>query len=143
MTVNSNEDVDGYNKAVVRFEWDKIAFLIVEDVDINYQILETVLKKTNSRVIWAQNGKEGVDSFRLEKNIDIILMDLQMPVMDGFEATKIIRSINPKVTIIAYTAYAYEGVSEKIILAGANECLIKPFNSKKLLNTIRKYLFKS
>ncbi len=141
MTELSKETLESYNSEIAKYEWKVLTFLIAEDVDINYQILAEGLKKTNVTIYWAKNGKETIELFNKHKDIKLILTDLQMPEMDGFEATRKMREINNKIPIIAYTAYAYEGVSEKILLAGANECLLKPFANKKLLNTIRKYLF--
>jgi len=137
-TKNNQVDI---NSEIARYEWKVLTFLIAEDVDINYQILAEGLKKTNVTIHWAKNGKEAIELFNKHKDIKLILTDLQMPEMDGFEATRKMREIDKKIPIIAYTAYAYEGVTEKILLAGANECLLKPFANKKLLNTIRKYLF--
>ena len=143
MTELSKESIESYNTDIAKYEWKVLSFLIAEDIDINYQILAEGLKKTNVNIFWAKNGKEAVELFKKREEINLILTDLQMPEMDGFEATRKIREINKKVPIIAYTAYAYEGVKEKILLAGANECLLKPFATKKLLNTMRKYLFMS
>ena len=137
----SNNAVENYNSEIAKFEWKALTFLIAEDVDINYQILEEGLKKTKVNILWAKNGKEAVDLFSKNEDISLVLTDLQMPVMDGFDSTREMRESNKDIPIIAYTAYAYEGVTEKIVLAGANECLLKPFANKKLLNTLRKYLF--
>ncbi len=136
-------ELSDYNQKILRYEWDSLVILIAEDVDINYMFLAEALKKTKAQLLWAKNGQEAVDMVTVNDAINVLVTDIQMPVKDGFVATREIRAIRPKLPVIAYTAYSYEGVKDKMILAGAQECLIKPFDSRQLLITIRKYLFKS
>ncbi|HBB91902.1 MAG: hypothetical protein A2X22_09635 [Bacteroidetes bacterium GWF2_49_14] len=136
-------ELSAYNQKILRYEWDSLIIVIAEDVDINYMFLAEAMKKTKAQLLWAKNGQEAVDLIKVNDAIDVLVTDIQMPVKDGFMATREIRAMRPKLPIIAYTAYSYEGVKEKMILAGAQECLIKPFDSRQLLITIRKYLFKS
>jgi PAS domain S-box-containing protein len=120
-------------------KWDKKSLLVVEDVDSNYQILEALLKKTGIKLHWAKDGKEALEY--CQKNCpDAILMDIQLPVMDGYEVTKEILSIHPKIPIIAQTAYAQSGEKEKILNAGCIDYITKPIDSKLLFETIDKYL---
>jgi len=114
--------------------------LIVEDVESNFLYLNAVLSKIKARILWAKNGREAVDIFRNEKQIDLILMDLQMPEMNGYEATKIIKQENPDIPIIAQTAFAMSDDREKALEAGCDDYLAKPIKSKDLLNTVEKYL---
>jgi two-component system cell cycle response regulator DivK len=114
--------------------------LIVEDVESNFLYLNAVLSKIKAHIFWAKNGREAVDIFRNEKQIDLILMDLQMPEMNGYEATKIIKLENPGVPIIAQTAFAMSDDREKALDAGCDDYLAKPIKSKDLLNTVEKYL---
>ncbi|MEL7585826.1 MAG: response regulator [Prolixibacteraceae bacterium] len=114
--------------------------LVVEDVESNFLYLNAVLSKINANIFWAKNGKEAVDIFRNQKNIDLILMDLQMPEMNGYEATRIIKLENPLVPIIAQTAFAMSDDREKALEAGCDDYLAKPIKSKDLLNTVEKYL---
>lgn len=134
-------ETNEYNQKILRYEWDSLIFLIAEDIDTNYIFLSEALKKTKVQILWAVNGQEAVDICKSGIDIDLIITDIQMPVKDGFAATSEIQAINPKIPIIAYTAYAYEGLRERILLAGARECLFKPFDHRQLLITIRKYLF--
>jgi two-component system cell cycle response regulator DivK len=136
-------ELSSYNQKILRYEWDALIVVIAEDIDINYMFLAEAFKKTKAQLMWAKNGQEAVDMFNANHAIDVLVTDIQMPVKDGFVATREIRAMKPKLPIIAYTAYSYEGVKEKMLLAGAQECLIKPFDSRQLLITIRKYLFKS
>lgn len=114
--------------------------LVVEDVESNFLYLNAVLSKIKANIFWAKNGKEAVDIFRSQKNIDLILMDLQMPEMNGYEATRIIKLENPLVPIIAQTAFAMSDDREKALEAGCDDYLAKPIKSKDLLNTVEKYL---
>ncbi len=114
--------------------------LIVEDVESNFLYLNAVLSKIKAQIFWAKNGKEAVDIFRTEKHIDLILMDLQMPEMNGYEATRIIKQEDPYVPIIAQTAFAMSDDREKALEAGCDDYLAKPIKSKDLLTTVEKYL---
>lgn len=131
-----------YNQAILRYNWDNLVFLVAEDIEMNYLFLAEALKKTGVKVLWAVNGLQAVEMCQSTANLDMLITDIQMPEMDGFAATREISQMRPDLPILGYTAYSYEGVREKMILAGAKECLIKPFEPKKLLLTIRKYLFK-
>ncbi len=79
--------------------------LIVEDDNSNYMLLDKLLTLENANTIWAKNGEESIEIFKENKNIDLILMDLKMPVMDGYEATRQIKQLSKKLPIIALTAY--------------------------------------
>lgn len=136
----NNQD---YNQAILRYNWESLVFLIAEDIEMNYLFLAEALKKTGVKTLWAVNGKQAVEIVESTEKIDMVITDIQMPEMDGFAATNQISKLRPHLPVIAYTAYSYEGVREKMILSGAKECLIKPFEPKKLLLTIRKYLFVS
>ena len=132
---------DAFNQRILGYEWESLIFLIAEDIDLNYLFLAEALKKTRVQILWALNGKEAVDICRSGIDIDLIITDIQMPVKDGYTSTSEIHAMYPGIPIIAYTAYSYEGLKERILLAGARECLVKPFDSRQLLITIRKYLF--
>jgi len=135
---SANQD---YNQAILRYNWENLVFLIAEDIEMNYLFLVEALKKTGVSVLWAVNGLQAVEICQSTEKLDMVITDIQMPEMDGFSATREISRIRPELPIIGYTAYSYEGVRDKMVLAGAKECLIKPFEPKKLLITIRKYLF--
>ena len=138
--MDNPSNLDAHNQRVLSYEWDSFIFLIVEDIDLNYMFLAEALKKTRVQILWAVNGQEAVDICRSGMCIDLIIMDIQMPVKDGFTATCEIHELNPKIPVITYTAYSYEGLKERMLLAGARECLVKPFDHRQLLITIRKHL---
>ena len=115
--------------------------LIVEDVESNFLYLNAVLSKIDAKVFWAINGKEAVDICLDEnKQIDLVLMDLQMPEMNGYEATQEIKKIKPDLPVIAQTAFAMSDDREKALDAGCDDYLAKPIKSKDLLDMVLKYL---
>lgn len=114
--------------------------LVAEDEITNYQFLESMLKGLDFQLMRAKNGKEAVDLFRNNPGLDLVLMDIRMPIMDGLEATRIIRSLDNQIPIIAQTAMAMEGDREKSIQAGCNDYISKPIIIQEFLELIWKYL---
>ena len=112
--------------------------LIAEDVESNFKLLKYFLEGTNTEIIRAVNGQEAVDKCHSEKNIDLILMDVKMPVMDGHTAVRLIRETLPDIPIIAQTAYADD--REKAIECGCNGFISKPFDRKELLDTLKEFI---
>lgn len=113
--------------------------LIAEDVESNYLYLKAVLSKLNAEVFWAKNGLEALDL--CDSNaIDLVLMDLQMPDMNGYEATEILKRKKPGLPIIAQTAFAMSDDREKAMEAGCDDYLAKPIKSKDLLNAVAKFI---
>jgi PAS domain S-box-containing protein len=111
-----------------------LRILIAEDIDSNFKLLTYLLAGTNSEFIRAANGKEAVEKALSEKNLDLILMDIKMPVMDGFTATKLIRESNKTIPIIAQTAYVDD--KEKALEYGCSAFIAKPFDRKSLIRII-------
>ena len=125
------------------FAWEHKTILIAEDEETNYLFIEAILEDTKANLIWARNGIEAVQMFNENKNIDLVLMDIKMPEMDGLTATQQIRLKSISVPIIAQTAYAMSEDKNKCLKAGCNDYLTKPINHKLLLSTIDKFLSKS
>lgn len=113
--------------------------LLVEDNDVNQLVGQTTLENFGLEVVLAENGLIAVEKAKNEK-FDIIFMDLQMPIMDGFEATLKIREFDKKTPILALSAAVMENDKEKTIAAGMNEHVAKPFNYNILKEVITKYL---
>ncbi|MFH0920996.1 MAG: ATP-binding protein [Fibrobacterota bacterium] len=118
-----------------------LRILIVEDYDANRAITRAFLRKTAYTIDEAENGKIGLEKYKLTR-FDVILMDVQMPVMDGYQATRAIRSYETEkklspAPIIALTAYAYEKDSDVCLTAGCTTRLTKPYSKADLLNAIR------
>lgn len=114
--------------------------LIAEDEESNYLYLEALLEKYDFNLQHVENGKEAVEIMQNNNSIDLILMDFNMPVMNGIEATKEIRKFNLDVPIIALTAYAMAEDKQKAIDAGCNEYLSKPIKKDNLLELINKLI---
>lgn len=119
---------------------NEMTILIAEDDDTSYKYLEVVLKKKNIKTVRAVNGQDAFKVFMQNPNISLILMDIKMPVMDGFEATKEIRKFNKAIPIIAQTAYALSEDKEKAKEAGCNDYLVKPIKPNELFSILYKYL---
>ena len=120
----------------------QLVVLIAEDEDSNFKYLEIVLKKAMYKVLRANDGFEAVEKCRTHPEINILLLDLKMPGMDGFEAAKKIRNILPQLPIIALSAYVSSQDEEAAIQAGCNEYVIKPISKTRLLETITRLLRK-
>lgn len=114
--------------------------LIAEDVESNFLYLKAVLSKLNANVFWAKNGVEAVEICNNENNIHLVLMDLQMPEMNGYEATEILKKRYPEMPVVAQTAFAMSDDREKAIDAGCDDYLAKPIKSKDLLSMAERYL---
>ena len=114
--------------------------VIAEDVESNFLYLKAVLSKLNAVVFWAKNGIEAIDICVQEKNIDLVLMDLQMPEMNGYAAAKILKQKFPQLPIVAQTAFAMSDDREKALDAGCDDYLAKPIKSKDLLRIVEKFI---
>jgi len=115
--------------------------LYIEDNEQNYYLVNVLLKTQDYRVLWAQDGREGIEK-ALELRPDLILLDIQLPVMDGYEVARRLRS-NPdlsSVPIIAVTSYAMAGDREKAVNAGCDGYIEKPIDPDTFLAQVNKYL---
>jgi CheY-like chemotaxis protein len=110
--------------------------LIVEDDEVNYLFLETVLSKSNIKTIRAVNGIEAVEICAVNNDINLILMDIKLPFLNGYEATRRIKIIKPDLPIIAQTAYAMHEDREKALEAGCDGYISKPIITSELLKLI-------
>jgi hypothetical protein len=115
--------------------------LIAEDDETNFYYINTVLtRETTAKILHASDGSEAIELFKANPGIRLILMDIKMPEIDGLEATRKIKLINPDVYIIAITAYAMSGDEEKVIAAGCDGYLSKPINRKSLMEKISEFI---
>jgi CheY-like chemotaxis protein len=117
--------------------------LIVEDDFSSRLYLNKILEKTGATLLNAVDGKEAVEVTRKNPDIDIILMDIQLPVMDGYNSTRLIREFRDDIVIIAQTAYGLHGDKERLMNSGFNDYLIKPILSNTLLEKIGSFLTKT
>ncbi len=114
--------------------------LIAEDEQMNYFFLQEALSATGVKIIWAKNGLEAVNYITTNLQIDLVLIDMKMPVMDGYEATAKIKKLKPLMPVIAQTAYAMPDEQKKGYLAGCDFYLSKPIDPTLLIETIQKYI---
>ena len=122
----------------IKIKKQKITILVAEDHESNYHLIESILKKDYT-LVHAWNGKEAVDLFK-EYAPQLILMDINMPVMDGYEATKEIRKYSTQVPIIAVTAFAYASDEQKVMENGFDAYMAKPINADQLKTQITSIL---
>jgi len=119
---------------------DGKTILIVEDDETSFMLLSVFLSQGNYKLLYAANGRIAVDLFRENRDIDLILMDLKMPVVDGYIATLKIREMDKKIPIIAQTAYALAGDSKKAMDAGCTDYITKPIKKEILLSKVERLL---
>jgi two-component system, cell cycle response regulator DivK len=124
----------------MNYNWTDKKILIAEDDEANFLFLEIVLKKTNIKIIRATDGLQAVKLCRDNDDIDLVLMDIQLPLMDGYYATSEIKRINRELPVIAVTAYALQTDRDKCFECGCNEFITKPIDMALLLELINKYL---
>lgn len=120
----------------------KLNILIAEDDETSEILMSINVKEFSKDVLYARTGNDVVNICRNNPNLDLILMDIRMPELNGYEATRQIRQFNKKVVIIAQTAYGLSVDREKAIEAGCNDFIAKPTNKVKLLSLIQKYFKK-
>lgn len=111
--------------------------LVAEDEISNFKLIEAILKRNNYEVIRAENGAEAVEMCRDNSEINLVLMDIRMPIMDGLIATKKIKSFKPDLPIIAQTAYAMDGDEDKAIEEGCDDYISKPIKRDLLLKKLQ------
>ncbi len=114
--------------------------LIAEDEKSNFDFLRILFTRMNINVLWAKDGYEAVSLCKSNPEIDLVLMDVKMPIMNGLEATKIIKSQRPYLPIIAQTAYAMISYKQEAINAGCDDYLSKPLKISQITEILEKYL---
>ncbi len=137
--LTATPDVQGGNPLAEPAPPSKIRplkILLAEDDEASAVFITLSLKNFSSEILQSRNGTETVDVCRANPDIDLVLMDIKMPVMDGYDATREIRKFNPGVIIIAQTAYGLSGDKEKSLAAGCNGYIAKPIRREELMKLI-------
>lgn len=129
---------ENYSSYYANLTWPEKTILIVEDETSNYKYLEALLNN-RANLLWAKNGVEAVQVCA-EKPVDLVLMDIKLPKLDGFEATRKIKELKPSLPVIAVTAYAMEADKNESIQAGCNNYISKPFKMEELFSLINSYI---
>ncbi len=121
------------------YNWSNRTILVAEDVPTNFMLIEAMLSATKVKLIWAKNGQEAVEKCIDNGDIDLVLMDIQMPVLNGLEATKAILKFRDTLPIVAQTAFTFNYEAERIRKAGCREVLNKPISPEVLVHCISAY----
>jgi signal transduction histidine kinase len=139
LEAQSKPILDASNKPI---DWSEKTILIAEDVESNYRLLESILRRTKAKLIWVIDGQKAVEKCKKNKNIDMVLMDIQLPIMNGYKATRNIRMFNPDIPIVAQTAFVFGSEKEEILKAGCNDYIPKPIKKSLLIEVMGNYLNK-
>ena len=122
------------------YNWQGRTILIAEDIDFSFLYIETVLKRTGAKILWAQNGRQAVELVRANPKIDVVLMDIHLPVMNGYDATREIKTMRPELPVIAQTAFVLPNDVKLCYTAGCSGYLAKPIRKDLLLKTVSGFL---
>ncbi|MDD4215789.1 MAG: response regulator [Bacteroidales bacterium] len=120
---------------------EKKKILVADDESLNYLFYSEIIDLDYFELIYVDNGNDAIKKvYEMGNDISLVLMDLKMPELDGFSATKEIRKFNATIPIIAQTAYAYKEDYDNAIAAGCNDYISKPIHKKELLSKIFSFL---
>lgn len=120
--------------------WEGKHILIVEDDKISHAYIQELLEGTNAKILHAWNGLEAVEFVKSHTDISLVLMDMKMPIMDGYEATKLIKQIRPNLPVVAQTAFALSDDKQKALAAGCDNYIPKPINRSFFMEVVNSYL---
>jgi signal transduction histidine kinase/ligand-binding sensor domain-containing protein/CheY-like chemotaxis protein len=114
--------------------------LVAEDEEYNYKLIAAFLKKTKAHTVWAKNGIEAIELCKQNPTVDLVLMDIKMPLMDGIEANKKIKTFRSDLKVVAQTAFAYENDIREFLASGFDASLTKPIKINELMNVLKQLL---
>lgn len=119
-----------------------INILIAEDNEANFFLIKKFLEPTKANIKWAKNGKEAAEMVFSDNSINIVIMDILMPVMNGFDSLKLIKSKYPELPVIALTCYMVSGDRDRGLKEGFSDYLLKPSSKKIIIDSILKFTSK-
>ncbi len=135
------EEIDSIDVELpVRWDWKDKRILVAEDVDSNFELVKELLEKTAAKIIWVKNGREAIETCKNDGGIDLILMDISMPELDGLAATIEIKKFQRELPIIAITAFAKAEEKEKFLKLGCDDYISKPIDEEVLMKAIARQL---
>lgn len=137
---NSIPQEEQIHEPAAENKWDNHIILIAEDECFNYLFLEEILTPTGVKIIHARDGKEAVELVKQYPQISLVLMDIKMPVMDGYTATRLIKALQPQLPVIAQTAYAMSEDKEKTRDAGFDNFIAKPIVQDNFIKVLADYI---
>jgi PAS domain S-box-containing protein len=140
--VKSSETENSLNQDshVLTYNWHNKLILIAEDEDTNFFFLNEILNLTGAEVIQAHNGKEAIKLCKENESINLVLMDIKMPVLNGYEATRKIKEMRPELPVIAQTAFAFSDDLQKALEAGCDDYIAKPILKEYLLEKLDHFM---
>jgi PAS domain S-box-containing protein len=121
-------------------DWSGKTILIAEDEEISFQYLQTLLLPTKVNIKWVRNGQDAIDSYNQYPEISLILMDIKMPLLNGIDATRVIKSKNSRMPIIAQSAYTQSGERQRCKDAGCDDFIAKPVSINKIKSLLERFL---
>jgi CheY-like chemotaxis protein len=129
-----------FDPSTFEVDWSYRTILVVDDIEANYKFLEKALRKTKARIIHAVTGTEAINMCAEDNNIDVVLMDIHLPGISGYDATREIKKMKSSITVIAQTAFAMSGERQKAFYVGCDEYIAKPLRSDELIFKIKNCL---
>jgi two-component system, cell cycle response regulator DivK len=129
-----------FDPLTLKVNWNYRTILIVEDVEPNFKYLAKALEKTNAKIMHAKTGSEAINLCIKHPEIDLVLMDLHLPGISGYDATLEIKKIRSDITVIAQTAFVFSGEKKKCLDVGCDDYIAKPIRSDELIFKIRSCL---
>ncbi|HAF29898.1 MAG TPA: hypothetical protein DCG75_12720 [Bacteroidales bacterium] len=138
--IKTNKKYKHTEEVNTNYNWENKTILIAEDEESNIKMIKLVLQKTNVNIIHVQNGEKAINYCQENKQIDLVLLDIKMPRVNGLDATKQIRKFNKKIPIIAFSAYAMPIDQQNARKAGCTDFIAKPIKKDKLLEKLNHYL---
>ena len=127
-------------RLLMEYNFISKTILIVEDEEVSRFFFEMALKKTQANLFFVNDGIEALQMMKENREIDLVLMDIRLPRMNGLETTLKIKEINPEMPIIIQTAYEMSLAKEEAIKCGCNDFITKPINIQTLLSLLKKHL---
>ena len=137
------KDIPDKNLLTNMYNWHNKTILIVEDDEDDYRFLSDAFEKTRVQLLWTKAGKEAVNICRSDKNINLVMLDIRLPDISGYDVARQIKELREKLPVITQTAYITSGEREKCLEAGCDDYFVKPLYPEKILELISKYLGKS
>lgn len=122
------------------FDFSGKVILIVEDTETSNRFYNAALSRTNAKLLWALDGEEALFKLKDNSDIDVVLLDLNLPGISGFEVLKNVRKTDKKIAVIVQTAYVLSGEEAACYELGANDFITKPIMLDQLLSSLKKYL---
>ncbi len=123
---------------ISKLNWTDKVIIVAEDEEVNFRFLEAILQKTKAKILRAKNGREAVDLCNSTARVDLVLMDIKMPVMNGYDAITEIKKNQPEIPVIAQTAFSIREEIEKCQQVGCDDYITKPIDINLLINKIEK-----